>query len=190
MDAYERMLLAGVPHVGIGVLSGLADWKRDWAMLMMHEEYLQLSYPRGATILGLPRLKRAPGAVFQESPFTPTRREFLVTVALHNIFSPASAAFVSTREDWDLCVELARGGGCLFTLNCSTTPGGYSLQHGGCQFAANSYDAPVYAAKLRVEGLKPVFYWNIDDVSPSIGPPCLSEVHEQRPPAGSRADCG
>jgi len=163
MDAYERMLLAGVPHVGIGVLSGLAEWKQDWAMLMLHEEYLR-QCGRGATILGIPRLKRAPGALLQESPFTPTRQEFVVTVALHNIFSPTTAAFVSTREEWDVCVELARGGGCLFTLNCSTTPGGYSLQHGGCQFTSHSYDAPVYSAKLRAEGLEPIFLWKHQDL--------------------------
>ena len=75
------------------------------------------------------------------------------------------APFVSTREDWDLCVELASGGGCLFTLNCSTTPGGYSLQHGGCQFTAHSYDAPIYSAKLRSEGLDPVFNWKARDLS-------------------------
>jgi hypothetical protein len=91
-------------------------------MLMLHEEYLQQHCGGGATILGIPQLKRAPGAPFQESPFIPSRQEFLVTVALHNTFSPTTAAFVSTREDWDLCLELAKGGGCLFTLNCSTTP--------------------------------------------------------------------
>jgi len=165
LNAYEHMLAAGVEHVGIGVLSGLSDWRRDWAMLMLHEEYLQQHYGGGATILGLPRLKRAPGAPFQESPFVPTRQEFLATVALHNTFSPTTAAFVSTREDWALCVELARGGGCLFTLNCSTTPGGYSLQHGGCQFPANSYDAPIYSAKLKAEGLEPVFSWKAGDLA-------------------------
>jgi len=165
LDAYEHMLAAGVEHVGMGVLSGLADWKRDWAMLMLHEEYLQQHYGSGATILGLPRLKRAPGALWQESPFIPTRQQFLLTVALHNICSPTTAAFVSTREDWDLCVELAGGGGCLFTLNCSTTPGGYSLHHGGCQFTANSYDSPTYSAKLMAEGLDPVFNWKSCDLA-------------------------
>jgi 2-iminoacetate synthase ThiH len=165
LDTYERMLAAGIEHVGIGVLSGLSDWKRDWAMLMLHEEYLQQHYGRGATILGLPRLKTAPGATFQDSPFIPSRQEFLTTVALHNIFSPTTAPFVSTREDWDVCLDLAKGGGCLFTLNCSTTPGGYSLQHRGCQFAANSYDAPIYAAKLKVEGLNPLFNWKASDLA-------------------------
>jgi len=170
LDAYERMLAAGVEHVGIGVLSGLADWRRDWAMLMRHEEYLQQRCGGGATILGTPRLKLAPGALLQESPYTLTRQEFLVTVALHNMFSPTTAAFVSTREDWDLCVEMARGGGCLFTLNCSTTPGGYSLQHGGCQFTAHSYDAPIYSSKLKSEGLDPVFNWRARDLSGDYRP--------------------
>ena len=164
LDAYERMLQAGVSHVGIGVLSGLADWRQDWAMLMLHEQYLRRQYGRGPTIFGVPRLKPAPGALLQESQFTPTRQEFLVTVALHNLFSPRSAAFVSTREPWDVCLDLARGGGCLFTLNCSTTPGGYSRQHGGCQFASNSFDAPVYSARLRGEGLEPVFLWSSYDL--------------------------
>ena len=165
LDAYDRMLLACVPLVGIGVLSGLADWRQDWAMLMMHEEYLRSTYGQGATIFGVPRLKPAPGALLQESPFTPTREEYLAVVALHNLFAPTTAAFVSTREEWDVCVELARGGGCLFTLNCSTTPGGYALQHTGCQFTSHSYDAPVYAEKLRELGLDPMFLWSPADVA-------------------------
>ena len=40
LDTYERMLAGGVERVGVGVLSGLSDWRRDWAMLMLHEEYL------------------------------------------------------------------------------------------------------------------------------------------------------
>ena len=164
VNAHERMLAAGVEHMGVGVLSGLSDWRRDWAMLMLHEEYLRKKYGEGATILGTPRLKSAPGALFQESSFTPTRQEFLVTVALHSIFSPTTAPFVSTREDWDLCVELASGGGCLFTLNCSTAPGGYSLHHGGCQFTSNSYDAAIYSAKLKSQGLDPVFNWKARDL--------------------------
>jgi 2-iminoacetate synthase len=173
LDTYERMLVAGIEQVGIGVLSGLADWRRDWSMLMLHEEYLKQHYGTGATILGTPRLKLAPGAVLQETPYTPTRQEFLVTVALHNIFSPTTAAFASTREDWDVCVEMARGGGCLFTLNCATTPGGYSLQHGGCQFTSGSFDAPIYSSKLNSEGLEPVFNWSAGDLSGDCQPDAL-----------------
>ncbi len=165
LDAHERMLAAGVERVGMGVLSGLAAWRRDWAMLMLHEQYLHEHCGRGATIIGTPRLKLAPGALLQQPPCQMTRDELLVTVALHNLFAPTAAPFVSTREDWDICLELARGGGCLFTLNCSTTPGGYSLAHCGCQFSSKSYDAPEYAGRLRRNGLEPIFDWKAGDLS-------------------------
>jgi 2-iminoacetate synthase len=165
LNAYERMLAAGVEHVGMGVLSGLADWRHEWAMLMLHEEYLQQHCGRRATILGTPRLKAAAGALLNESPYTMSDQEFLATVGLHNLFSPTTAPFVSTRENWDVCIELARGGGCLFTLNCSTTPGGYALPRRGYQFASNSFDAPVYSGKLKAEGLEPVFRWSSADLS-------------------------
>jgi len=174
LDAYERMLSAGVKHVGIGVLSGLADWRWDWSMLLLHEQYLQEQCGRGATILGTPRLKLAPGALLKGPPNTMTRDELVVTVALHNLFAPTATPFVSTREDWDVCLELARGGGCLFTLNCSTTPGGYSLPRDGCQFSSNSYDAPVYSTELRRNGLEPVFDWKAGyNIEPSTVPPEL-----------------
>jgi 2-iminoacetate synthase len=165
LDAYERMISAGLKHIGMGVLSGLADWKKDWAMLMQHESYLHREYGIGTAILGIPRLKPAPGAVIQKTPFIPSVDEFRSTVALHNIFSPETMAFVNTREEWGLCVELSKGGGCMFTFNCSTIPGGYSLGHKGYQFPTGSYDAPLFATKLGEEGLHAVFDWTFDGLN-------------------------
>ena len=165
LDAYERMIAAGIPAVGIGILSGLSDWRRDWAMLMHHEEYLREHCGEGARILGIPRLKRAPGAVMQGSEFIPTDEEFVATLALHKLFAKTTTPFVSTREDWETCIQIAQGGGCLFTLNCSTIPGGYSLETKGGQFANNSFDAPVFAPKLEAMGFKPQFRWDVSDLA-------------------------
>ncbi len=165
LDAYERMIAAGIPAIGIGILSGLADWRRDWAMLLQHEEYLRKVNGKGAAILGIPRLKHAPGAEMQGSEFIPTTNEFVTTLALHNLFSPATAPFVSTREDWETCIELAQGGGCLFTLNCSTIPGGYSMKAHGAQFKNNSFDAPVFGPKLKELGFKTSFAWKVGDLA-------------------------
>lgn len=164
LDAYERMLAAGIDAIGIGVLSGLSDWRRDWAMLMLHEDHLRRC-GRGASILGIPRLKHAPGAAMHGSEFIPSTQEFIATLALHNLFAPATAPFVSTREDWDTCIRIAQGGGCLFTLNCSTIPGGYSLANKGAQFANNSFDAPVFAPRLRELGFRPIFEWQVGRLS-------------------------
>lgn len=155
LTAYERMIEAGIDRIGLGVLTGLADWRSDWAMLMQHEAYLHGRYGITPSILGIPRLKPARGAVFEPVHELPTDLEFRACVALHNIFSPHTRPFISTRERWDLCVELSRGGGCLFTFNCSTTPGGYSLGRGGRQFDTRSFDAPAAAAALRRAGLSP-----------------------------------
>lgn len=157
LDAYERMIMAGVSEVGIGVLSGLADWRRDWAMLIRHDAYLRRAHGRGTSILGIPRLKPAAGAALQATPFIPKRQEFLLAIAIHSIYWPEAMAFVNTREDWELCVDLARGGGCLFTFNCATIPGGYSLGHHGYQFPTGSFDAPVFAKELHKEGIKTSF---------------------------------
>ena len=167
LDAYDRMSAAGLDCVGIGVLSGLSDWRRDWAMLMQHEDYLFRTYGRATSILGIPRLKHAPGALMRESEFIPTTEQFVTAMALHNLFSPGTAAFVSTREDWDTCIQLAQGGGCLFTLNCSTIPGGYSLQSHGAQFANFSFDAPVSVPKLKMLGFESVQRWSINDLAPT-----------------------
>ncbi len=168
LNAYERMIAGGIRNIGMGVLSGIADWKNDWAMLMSHENYLRQEYGIDIAILGIPRLKPAAGAALQYSEFTPTDQEFLVALALHNIYSPNARAFVNTREDWELCVRLAQGGGCLFTFNCSTVPGGYSLGKRGCQFPTHSYDAPAFSEGLRERGLHAVFQWAFDQ--PSANP--------------------
>ncbi len=165
LDAHERMISAGIPAVGIGILSGLSDWRRDWAMLMLHEEYLRRRCGRSATILGLPRLKHAPGAVMHGSSFIPTTNEFVATLALHTLFAPTSVPFVSTREDWGTCVRIARGGGCLFTLNCSTIPGGYSLESRGGQFTNNSFDATTFAPTLQDLGFDVKFRWSTADLN-------------------------
>jgi 2-iminoacetate synthase len=159
VEAYERMLAAGIRNIGMGVLSGLSDWRSDWTALMQHEAYLRRSYGIEVAILGVPRLKPASGAILQSSRFVPTRREFLAILAIHNLFSPSTLAFVNTREDWDLCLEMARGGGCMYTFNCSTIPGGYSLGHRGYQFPTATFDVTVFAEKAERAGLKPVFNW-------------------------------
>ena len=163
LNAPERMIAGGIHVVGMGVLSGLSDWRFDWAMLMQHEAYLRPIRGADVSILGTPRLKPAAGALLKTTPMIPTTEEFLCAVAVHNIFSPNTHAFVNTREDLPMCIELARGGGCLFTFNCSTIPGGYSLGRQGYQFPTGSYDAPEFTKVLQARGLVPVLDWSISD---------------------------
>ncbi|HEY3440777.1 MAG TPA: radical SAM protein [Paludibaculum sp.] len=161
LDSFGRMLEAGLEDVGIGVLSGLADWRKDWSMLMRHEDWLRRRYGRGASILGVPRLKAAPGAVFQEFGYAPSDNAFRALVALHKARFPEVRPFVSTREEFEMCLQLAGGGGCLFTFNCSVVPGGYTLDNAGAQFVTGNFDALEYGRRVEQAGFRVDWDWSL-----------------------------
>ncbi len=162
VDDFERMIEAGIKNLGLGVLSGLAPWRKDWLSLMEHERYLFDNYEIRTSIVGILRLKPAAGALIQSTPFVPSDKEFLLAVAVHNIFSPRTLPFINTREKFDLCIHLAKGGGALFTFNCSTIPGGYVLGEDGYQFPTYDFDVNEYLPKLQSKGLTPIFNWNFE----------------------------
>lgn len=164
LDSYERMLTAGIEHIGLGVLSGLADWRRDWAMLLFHQEYLRKNYGLETPIIGFPRLKASEGAVIKETCYIPTDDEFLLCAAVQCLFDSGSLPFVNTREAWDLCVRLSAGGGALFTYNCSTIPGGYSFGRKGYQFPTFDFDIDVHREKAAKAGLHTRMKWTFEDI--------------------------
>lgn len=168
LTSFDRMIEAGLEGVGYGVLSGLADWRRDWSMLLRHQQWLRDRYGRGCDILGIPRLKPAPGSTFREFSYAPDDDQFLALVALHNVRFPDVRPFVSTREEFDLCLRLAEGGGCLFTLDCSTVPGGYTLPNRGAQFVTGNYAAPRFAPRVEAAGFRLDWLWDASRPSDAL----------------------
>jgi len=164
VTAFDRMIQAGIRNVGLGVLSGLAPWREEWLTLMAHEQYLQETYGVEAAVLGVPRLKPAKGALVQTTEYTPSDQEYLLAIAVHNLFSPGTVPFVNTRERWALCTEAVRGGGAIFTFNCATIPGGYTQGTKGYQFPTGDFPAAEYVPKLRAEGLSPVMKWTFEGI--------------------------
>jgi 2-iminoacetate synthase len=160
--AHERMLEAGIRHIGLGILSGLADWRWDWLELIKRVDVLTRRYEKalGRVILGIPRLKVAAGAEFKASVWTPSDECLLLALAVFNLCFPKALPFVNTRESVDLCVEMAKGGGTLFTFNCTTIPGGYTLGRRGYQFPTYSFSFKEYSSKLQSHGIFPVPNWD------------------------------
>ncbi|MEJ2207815.1 MAG: hypothetical protein P8129_02115 [Anaerolineae bacterium] len=164
VTAFDRMIQAGIHNVGLGVLSGLAPWREEWLTLMAHEQYLQDTYGVEAAVLGVPRLKPAKGALVKTTDYIPSDQEYLLAIAVHNLFSPGTVPFVNTRERWALCTEAVRGGGAIFTFNCATIPGGYTQGTKGYQFPTGDFPAAEYVPKLRAEGLSPVMKWTFEGI--------------------------
>jgi 2-iminoacetate synthase len=164
LNAPERMINAGIGNIGLGIQLGLSDWKKDWIYLMYHIDYLINKYGKKIEniILGIPRLKAVQGAIIKRTVFVPSDIEYLFGISLFNLYLPSALPFVNTRECWNLCLEVARGGGTLFTFNCKTIPGGYTLGQKGFQFPTHNYDVGKYAKKLRDTGLNPILNWKFN----------------------------
>lgn len=162
VSAQQRMIDGGILNIGCGVLSGLADWRNDWFALIKHVRTLvDLNTNNvGTIILGIPRLKPAAGALLQTTPHIPTDKEFVFAISVFNLLFPKALPFINTRENWELCVEIAKGGGALFTFDCRTIPGGYSLGRHGYQFPTNDFHYDQYSSMMTQYGLKVHPIWN------------------------------
>ncbi|MBC8525426.1 MAG: hypothetical protein ISS28_05285 [Candidatus Cloacimonetes bacterium] len=119
-------------------------------MLIIHQEYLKKKYDMKSPIIGIPRLKNIPNSEIEiNSKDFPSNEEFLFCIAIQNIYDPYSLPFVNIRENWDLCCKVSEGGGVLFTFNCATIPGGYSLGSKGFQFPTYNFDVDSFIGKCK-----------------------------------------
>jgi 2-iminoacetate synthase len=166
LDTYEKIFEAGIKNIGMGVLTGIQrNWIKDWMMLIIHEAYLKWKYNRSASILGIPRLKGIAEIKYlpQIEYLLPSDTQFLELVAIHNIYSPMTFSFVSTRENWNYCLKLASGGGCLFTFDCSTYPGGYTHNEENHQFPTHNLEIEKYFDKALNNNFHPKFDWTFPE---------------------------
>ena len=160
LNTQDRMIAGGLVNIGLGVLSGLADWRKDWGMLFAHQAYLRNLYGINAPIIGVPRLKPVAGSQYYPKDLVPSDEEFLLCIALQKIFNPPSLPFINTRESWDFCINASQGGGVLFTFNCHTVPGGYTSEKKGHQFPSFNFDVSKFRDKAVKRGINPLMKWN------------------------------
>ncbi len=145
LDAHDRACQGDISTVGVAFLGGLADWRLEALATIVHAQHLRKEY--GAEIIfGMPRWKYGTGALIQTVPSFYGDAEYEFVGALYSLAVAEALVWFSTREHFDLSVRCARGGGCLFTLDCSTAVGGYTSTNGFSQF-------PVYSGSFA-EGVE------------------------------------
>lgn len=151
LDAHDRALRGGIKTVGVAFLGGLADWRYEVLSTITHAKYLKYEY--GANIIfGMPRWKKAPGANIKPCAYNDQMYEFVG--ALYSLSISKSLPWFSTREDFNLSAKAAGGGGCMFTLDCSTEVGGYSHRGGIPQFPVFSMSYQTGVKWLNEMGFK------------------------------------
>ncbi|KKR22049.1 MAG: hypothetical protein UT48_C0001G0062 [Parcubacteria group bacterium GW2011_GWE2_39_37] len=151
LDAHDRALRGGIKTVGVAFLGGLADWRYETLATIAHARYLRKEY--GANIIfGMPRWKNGVGVNITSCTYDDQMYEFVG--ALYSLAVPQSLPWFSTRENFNLSDRSARGGGCIFTLDCSTEVGGYSHKNGAPQFPVFSTSFKQGAELLKKSGFK------------------------------------
>lgn len=162
LDAPERAARAGLRHLGIGALLGLADWRFEALALFWHARWLERHCWRSQLNVSFPRINPAEGGYRPEHPVSD--RDFVRLLCLFRLGLPTAGIVVSTREAPDLRDRLVRLGVTHMSAGSSTQPGGYTEPgRAGEQFELEDHRTPEQvAAALSALGYEPVFKdWEI-----------------------------
>ena len=142
LDAFDRAIKAGIKKVGLAFLGRLYDYKYELLFLFLHAEYLKKTYGINPFIIGSPRWIYSKGQCLTKAPSEYTDDQWKLVASIIKLIFPSSLPWFSTREKFKLSKIVLSGGGMLFTLDCSTSVGGYASKKTFSQF-------PVYSMNLR-----------------------------------------
>lgn len=142
LDALDRAIKAGIKKVSLAFLGRLYEYKYELLFLFLHAEYLKKAYDINPFIIGTPRWIYSKGQCFEKAPSQYTDDQWKLVASIIKLIFPSSFPWFSTREKFKLSKTVLSGGGALFTLDCSTSVGGYASKKTFSQF-------PVYSMNLR-----------------------------------------
>ena len=122
-DGFDRMGMAGVHKIGMGVLIGLEDWRTDVTMMALHLRYLRKHYWRTRYSVNFPRMRPAAGG-FQPNVVMSDRELAQLTFAFRLFDHDVDISF-STRETPTFRNNMLTLGVTSMSAGSKTDPGGY-----------------------------------------------------------------
>jgi len=161
IDTFDRSIQAGIKKYAFAVLFGLSDWGEDVLNLIAHGLYIRKNYGVEPYIIGNPRLKYAMGLNVENSKLIIDDENYIFVNYLYKLIFPETKLFINTRETMEMNLELIKGGGDFFTIDCGTFPGVYLnselVKNGQEQFHTSYYNREKTIALLQKEGYKVIF---------------------------------
>lgn len=154
--APERMAEAGIRHIAMGVLLGLANWEKDVAALFNHLDWMWKKYPGVEYSLSFPRLQAMPDRKFNYTEVTDD--DMLEIVSSARLRFPRAGINLSTREKPAFRDKIVEYGITKMSAGSLTTVGGYAGEDGGDgQFEVNDHRSLAeIKAMLAAKGYDPV----------------------------------
>lgn len=157
LNGFDRMGMAGVHKIGMGVLIGLEDWRTDVTMMARHLVYLKRKYWKTRYSVNFPRMRPS------ESGFQPnvvmTDKELAQLTFAFRLFDNDVDISFSTRERPEFRNNIATLGATSMSAGSKTDPGGYctypqSLE----QFAVSDERTPAEVEReIRALGMEVVW---------------------------------
>lgn len=156
-DGFDRMGMAGVHKIGMGVLIGLEDWRTDVVMMARHLRYLRRNYWKTRYSVNFPRMCPAEGGY---SPsVVMTDRELAQLTMAFRIFDHDVDISYSTREKPAFRANMMKLGVTSMSAGSKTEPGGYvSTPEALEQFEVSDDRTPAQVAQeIRALGYEAVW---------------------------------
>ncbi len=123
VNGFDRMGMAGVHKIGMGVLIGLEDWRTDVTMMARHLQYLRKNYWKTRYSINFPRMCPSEGG-YQPKVIMSDKELAQVTFAFR-IFDHDVDISYSTREKPDFRANMMKLGVTSMSAGSKTEPGGY-----------------------------------------------------------------
>ncbi|KAF0134726.1 MAG: thiamine biosynthesis ThiH [Candidatus Saganbacteria bacterium] len=154
-QAPEKIAQAGMRHLSLGILLGLADWREDLKALFEHLRYLEKKYPGVEYSLSFPRLQKVAGDTNDYQPISD--QVMLSIIATTRLMFPRVGINLSTRESAQFRDQILEFGVTKLSAGSSTRVGGYNDNEGTGQFTINDERSLVEVKEmLTKKGYDPV----------------------------------
>ncbi len=165
LETPDRLGLAGIHKIGLGVLIGLEDWRTDSFFTALHLDYLQRTYWQTRYSISFPRLRPFSGGLAPKVDMKD--RELVQLICAYRLFNEDVELSLSTRESEKFRDHLVQLGITTMSAGSKTNPGGYAVDPQSLeQFEiSDERSAATIAAMIREQGYEPV--WK--DWSPVFG---------------------
>lgn len=124
LETPDRLGVAGIHKIGLGVLIGLEDWRVDSFYCALHLDYLEKKYWQTKYSISFPRLRPFSGGL--EPKVEMNDRELLQLICAYRIFNEEVELSLSTRENPKFRDHTFKLGITSMSAGSKTEPGGYA----------------------------------------------------------------
>ena len=125
LESPDRIGLAGIHKIGLGVLLGLEDWRVDSFFCGLHLKHLQKKYWKTKYSVSFPRMRPAEGII--DPNVIVSDRNLVQLIGAYRLLDPDLEISISTRESPNFRNNIIPIGVTSMSAGSKTNPGGYSV---------------------------------------------------------------